>query len=145
MKTILLLCLMTMFACQKEQANEKVEIPEVDSKREFTYKEGDTTYVMKQYVMAFLNRGPKANDYDSLQLAEIQEKHMKHIKKLADAGKVIIAGPFGGDTNKRGILIFDVETVDEAKKLASEDPAVIAGRLSIECLPWWAAKGSVLK
>jgi uncharacterized protein len=145
MKLFLILSFL-LLACQKEESkSSKDELPKENSKREFTYTEGDTTYTMKQYVMCFLNRGPKANDYDSIQLAEIQNKHIAHIKTLANDGKILIAGPFSGDTDKRGVLIFDVETVEEAEKLASMDPAVIAGRLSAECLVWWAAKGSVLK
>jgi hypothetical protein len=38
------------------------------------------------------------------------------------------------------MLIFKA-TLDEAKALAAEDPAVKAGRLVIDVYPWFAAKG----
>ncbi len=113
-------------------------------KREFEIQEGDTTYVMKQYVMVFLMAGDK-RDQDETERTKIQEGHMAHINKLAEAGYVIMAGPFGDDTEYQGILLFDVDTVEEAVKLESEDPAVKAGRLIIEAHPWWGAKGTVLK
>ncbi len=37
------------------------------------------------------------------------------------------------------------ETMKEADSLANLDPAVKAGRLVVETVPWWASKGSKLK
>ena len=113
------------------------------NEREFTFKQGDSVYVMKRYIFCLLKSGPTRSQ-DSVEAAQIQQKHLNHIFNLVQQKKVVMAGPFDGETANRGILIFDVETVDEAVKLESEDPAVKAGRLVIEALPWWAAKGSVL-
>jgi len=33
---------------------------------------------------------------------------------LSDSGKLVMAGPFQNGGNYRGLLIFDVETIDEA-------------------------------
>jgi uncharacterized protein YciI len=61
---------------------------------------------------------------------------------MADTGKLIVAGPFtDGAGDLRGILIFHGVTLDEAKAMIAEDPAVRAGRLEIELKPWMAAKG----
>jgi uncharacterized protein YciI len=48
-----------------------------------------------------------------------------------------VAGPFldGGDI--RGIYIFDVKTVEEAQALTETDPAIKAGRLTMELHPWY--------
>ncbi len=112
--------------------------------REFSYTEGDTTYTMKRYVFMLLNSGDTRSQ-DSTEAAQIQEQHLAHLNQLAEQGKLIVAGPFEQGGEHRGLLIFDVETVDEALKLEGEDPAVKKGRLSMEAFYWWGAKGTVIK
>jgi uncharacterized protein YciI len=65
---------------------------------------------------------------------------MAHIGKMADSGKLILAGPFTDNGELRGMLIFRVDSPEEAKALAEQDPAVKAGRLILEWHPWFAAK-----
>ncbi len=109
----------------------------------FAYQEGDSTYVMKKYFLAFLKRGDNRSHSEE-EAARIQTAHLAHMDKLAKEGKINIAGPFGDDGDIRGIVIYSVPTLEEAKKLTQNDPAVVAGRLKIEVHPWWAAKGSTL-
>ena len=113
--------------------------------REFEYKDGDTTYVMKQYFMGFLMRVPDKPELDSAESAEIQAAHLAYMSQNAKDGVLLMAGPFGDDGDMRGIVIYDVATKAEADSIINGDPAVKAGRLRIEVKPWWAAKGSVLK
>jgi len=134
------LLLLLMFACSLNAQVEKDEL----GFETFSYVDGDTTYVMKKYFMAFLKEGPM-RDQDEKTTARIQEEHLAHMGKLADEGKINIAGPFGDEGEFQGIVIYSVPTLEEAIKLTSEDPAVIAGRLIIEVRPWWAAIGSTLK
>lgn len=117
----------------------------VDAPREFEVTEGDTTFIMKQYVFAMYIRGDRSQEFSKTELEEIQKGHLANINKHAEAGKIIAAGPFGDDGEWRGILIFDVETMEEAEEILKQDPAVIAGRLRYELHPWWGAKGTVLK
>lgn len=112
--------------------------------REFTMKEGDTSYTMKRYYLCIYLSGTIRNQ-DSLTLVELQKGHMSHINLMSEKGLICIAGPFGDDTEKRGILLFDVETMEEAEAWIKKDPMVIAGRLNYEIHPWWGAKGSILK
>ena len=133
MKVLLAFCLLTFALASQAQ-----------DKREFSYTEGDTTYTMKRYVFMLLNKG-ETRSTDSIQAAKIQEQHLAHLNKLSEMGKLIVAGPFEQGGDHRGLLIFDVETVDEALKLEGEDPAVKAGRLSMEAFYWWGAKGTVIK
>ena len=42
---------------------------------------------------------------------------MANIGKMAEMGKLIVAGPFFGNDEMRGIYIFDVQTIEEAKAL----------------------------
>jgi len=101
-------------------------------------KYGSDEYGMKKYIFAYLKKGSNRSQ-DSATIAEIQKGHMANINRLADEGKLILAGPFFDDTEIRGIFIFNVETIEEAKALINTDPAVKTGRLSMELHPWYGS------
>ncbi|WP_340199442.1 YciI family protein [Ascidiimonas sp. W6] len=110
----------------------------------FSYKEGDTTYVMQKYFMVFLKKGAIRNQ-DSIARIKLQTAHQAHLEKLHLMGKICIAGPFDDESTVSGVVIYNTPTFKEADSLAKSDPAVKAGMLTVETHPWWAAKGSVLK
>lgn len=110
----------------------------------FKMTEGDTTYVMKQYFFGLIKKGPMRGQ-DEATAAKLQSQHLAYMDKIAGAGKLDIAGPFGGESENQGIVIYNVPTFEDARSLANNDPMVKAGRLVIEVLPLWAAKGSSLK
>lgn len=114
------------------------------AQREFTYTKDDSVFTMKRYVFMLLNSGDNRSQ-DSTEAMKIQELHLAHLNSLAAAGKLIVAGPFQDGGEHRGLLIFDVETVEEALELESKDPAVRAGRLKMEAFYWWGTKGTVIK
>ena len=99
---------------------------------------GADDYGMKNYVMAFLKSGT-VKITDSTERAALQMAHLKNIQRLADEGKLIIAGPFLDNQEIRGIFIFNVETLDEAKTLTETDPAIKAGTLVMELHPWYGS------
>jgi len=101
-------------------------------------------YEMKQYFFVMLSKGTSRSQ-DSATTAKIQEGHMANITRLAQMGKLIVAGPFADESNWRGIFIFDCKTSEEVETLLKSDPAIKAGRLSYEIHPWWTAKNSVFK
>lgn len=107
-------------------------------------KLGADDYGMKRYVIVFLKTGP-ANITDSVKRAALFAGHMKNIQNLADQGKLLVAGPIPKDPPFRGIFIFDVKTIDEAKALTALDPAVAAGVFDVEFHPWYtsAALGEI--
>jgi len=102
-------------------------------------KTGDTV-IMQQYFMAFLKSGPNRDQpkevVDSLQIL-----HRTHLSRMYDEGFADISGPFGDNSEMRGITIYNVPTLKMADSLANLDPMVKAGRLTIEIKPWWAGKG----
>jgi uncharacterized protein YciI len=93
---------------------------------------------MKQYVMAFLKSGPNRNQ-DAATAEKIQKAHLENIQRMAAEGKLVIAGPFMDDFEVRGIYIFNVATLEEARKLTQTDPAIIAGRLVMELHLWYGS------
>ena len=99
---------------------------------------GADEYGMKRYVIAFLKTGP-VKMTDSTERARLQSGHLLNIQRLANEGKLIIAGPFLDGQNLRGIFVFNVETVEEAKQFAESDPAVKAGIFDLEFHPWYGS------
>lgn len=114
------------------------------NKKEKTFKDGE--YTMKQYYFVMLTKGERRNEItDTAIINKLQAGHLANIGKLAKAGKILVAGPFGDDGNWRGIFIFDCETKEEVEQLLNTDPAIAAGRLAYEIHPWWTAKNAVFK
>ncbi len=93
---------------------------------------------MKHYVIAFLKSGPN-RDQDPEAAAALQRAHLNNIHRLAESGKLILAGPFLDEGDIRGIFVFDVSSLDEAAALTATDPAVQAGRLVMELHPWYGS------
>jgi len=115
-----------------------------DGYQTFSYKQGDTTYLMQQYYMVFLKSGSERGQ-DSTEAAELQKKHLAHLERMAVEGYTSLTGPMGDDGDLRGIVIYNTATQREADSLANMDPMVKAGRLVVEVHPWWVAKGGKLK
>ncbi len=101
-------------------------------------------YEMTTYQVAFLRRGPAWTPGSTPELEKLQAAHLAHIGKMAESGKLIVAGPFSDGGELRGMFIFRVDTLEEARTLAEQDPAVKAGRLVLEWHPWFAAKNIVV-
>ena len=126
---------------EKQQAAlpEEKDAPDENGYNEALANElGADEYGMRQYVFAFLKAGPN-RDQDSVTAANLQRAHLDNIQKLADEGKLALAGPFMDDGDIRGIYIFAVTSLEEARKLTESDPAIIAGRLEMELHPWYGS------
>ncbi|MFB6341982.1 YciI family protein [Saccharicrinis sp. FJH62] len=95
-------------------------------------------YGMKQYVMVFLKSGPNRSQSDD-EAKAIQRAHLDNIKRLAEKGVLVMAGPFLDNGELRGIYIFNVESIEAARELTETDPAVKSGRLIMELHPWYGS------
>jgi uncharacterized protein len=111
--------------------------------REFDMPWKDTTITMKKYVMCIYLAGPHRGQTEE-EATKLQEAHLAHQDAMHEKGVLAIAGPFDGGGEKRGILIFDLGSVEEARPYVDEDPMVKAGRLTYELLEWWTMKGAKL-
>ena len=99
---------------------------------------GADDYGMKTYVMAYLKRGPN-RPTDKAETSKLQQAHMANIGRLAESGKLLLAGPFLDTGQVRGIYIFDVRTVEEAAALTATDPAIQYGSLVMELHLWYGS------
>jgi uncharacterized protein YciI len=95
---------------------------------------------MKTYVLAILKTGPNDASVKGDERKKAFEGHMANIGRLADEGKLAVAGPFGkNDKTFRGLFIFNVATIEDAQKLAETDPAIKAGIFVVDYIPWFGS------
>lgn len=97
----------------------------------------------EQYQVVILRAGDNADKITKDELMEIQKQHLAHLTHMGESGRMVIAGPFGDQQDKtfRGMCIYRVGSIDEARKLAEDDPAVKAGRVKVEVMTWYVEKG----
>jgi uncharacterized protein YciI len=96
---------------------------------------------LTKMYLAFLTRGEKWTPEKTAATEEIQKGHMANINRLAEMKKLIAAGPFGDNGRLRGIFVFRVDSLEEAKNLTATDPAVQTGRLAMDIHPWMIPEG----
>ena len=96
----------------------------------------------EQHTLVLLRAGPKHTSTPSEAATAVQAAHLSHLTRLTEDGKILVCGPFSDqtDTSLRGACVYATST-DEAKRLAAEDPAVLAGQLSVEVMSWWTLEG----
>ncbi|HYI11518.1 MAG TPA: YciI family protein [Thermoanaerobaculia bacterium] len=95
---------------------------------------------MKMYVLCILKTGPKDGEVQGEARKEIFAGHFANIGRLADEGKLAVAGPFGKNEKAyRGLYIFNVSTIEEAEKLVMLDPAVKAGVFVPDLTLWYGS------
>ena len=100
---------------------------------------GADDYGMKQYIFVILRKG-KIETPDQATRDRLFAGHMQNIGRLANDGKLIVAGPMQKNrADYRGIFILNVKTFDEAKLLLDTDPAVKSGLLDPELFQWYGS------
>jgi uncharacterized protein YciI len=98
---------------------------------------------MRKYVFVVLRTGPT-------KVAAGQERnemfagHMANIQRLANEGKLVYAGPLDGVDGARGIFIFAVENIDEAKALVATEPLIIKGEMVAEYHAHYGSAGLMM-
>src|SRR3954469_6284481 len=100
---------------------------------------------LEAYQLVILQRPEHPREYPQDKLEEIQPAPPPHLRELARAGKLLVPGPLDGqpDPRMRGIEIFRVGSLEEAKRLAGEEPAGKAGRLEPVVMTWYTEKGAL--
>ena len=71
---------------------------------------------------------------------EEQRAHLLNMDAMAKSGKLAVAGPVLEGSDLAGIFVFTVGA-EEADALAASDPAVKAGKMTVERHPWMVAEG----
>jgi uncharacterized protein YciI len=97
-----------------------------------------------RYTFVLLRRGPRALEFDEVELDGLQAAHLAHLDAMRERGVLLAAGPFEDqdDETKRGICIYRTG-LEETRRLAEQDPSVQAGRMAIEAMTWLTLKGEL--
>ncbi len=107
----------------------------------------EAKFEMRAYQVVILHRGPAWSKDQTPESRALFAGHMQHLQDQTAAGKLVLAGPFtvpaeGAPADAAaGLCVFAVDTPEEARALAEQDPAVKAGRFTIEVLPWYGPAG----
>jgi uncharacterized protein YciI len=96
-----------------------------------------------EYQLVLLERSATAPDLDEEAAATLQRQHLGHFAKMRRAGLMTVAGPIRDDDAIAGICLYRAGTVERARRLAEDDPAVRAGRFEVRVMRWFTAKGAI--
>ena len=98
---------------------------------------------MRSYVLVVLktgpNRMPPGPERDAM-----FKGHFANINRLAAEGKLALAGPFDGVDGWRGLYIFAVADIEEARKLVATDPVVSSGEMVPEFHKYYGSAALML-
>jgi uncharacterized protein YciI len=77
---------------------------------------------MLTYVM-LIERGKTYNKINKAMVV----KHVEHIKKLDDEGKLVLCGATKGYLGVAGMIVFKAESYEEAEAFCKSEPFVTEG------------------
>lgn len=84
---------------------------------------------VRDYVFVFITTGPLRTPTPE-QSQEAMRGHFANMQRLADEGKLLIAGPFADPRptpDHRGLFVMDETEVAKGLELANTDPAAVMG------------------
>jgi uncharacterized protein YciI len=73
-----------------------------------------------------------------------QLAHLQNMDAMVKSGHLLMAGPVLEPGDLAGIFVFDADPA-QVEKLASSDPAVVGGKMTVERHPWLVAEQVIPK
>ena len=104
---------------------------------------GADDYGMRSYVLVVLKTGPTPMPVGPERDAMFQG-HFANMKRLAAEGKLVLAGPLDGTEGWRGLFVFAVDDIEQAKQLAATDPVLIQGEMVAEYRKYYGSAALML-
>ncbi len=86
---------------------------------------------MRAYVLVILKTGPNRVP-DGPERDAMFRGHFANMQRLSDEGKLVLAGPLDGVDGWRGLFVFAVADIEEARRLAATDPVLVNGEMVAE-------------
>ena len=111
---------------------------------ELAKRTGADTRGMRPYVVVVLKTGPtRVPDGDAR--TAMFAGHFANINRLSEAGKLVLAGPFTKDPDGwRGLYVFAVAEIEEARALTATDPVIVNGEMVAEYHLWYGSAANML-
>ncbi len=102
---------------------------------------------LEAFELVLLRTAEDAPDYADAELNRIQQEHLAHHARLRATGQVVTNGPVRDqpDPALRGLTFYRTGSLEQARQLAEADPAVQAGRLTIEIMTWYCPPGTMTR
>ena len=102
---------------------------------------------LESFELVILRRPGQAPEYDEATTNHIQREHLAFHAALRERGEVVTNGPVldQPDESMRGLTFYRTGSLERARQLAGQDPAVLAGRLEVEVMTWWCPAGTMVR
>jgi len=142
MKTLAWLTMLTVVLSAPLAAHAQTT-PEATFDEALARSVGADDYGMKPYVLVVLKTGPKQMPAGPERDAMFRG-HFANMKRLSAEGKLALAGPFDGVDGWRGLFIFAVSDIEEARKLTATDPVIMNGEMVAEYHKYYGSAALML-
>ncbi len=96
---------------------------------------------MSTYYFCTLKRGLNWTAEETPENVQLQAEHVAFLLGLVREGSIVVAGPFIDGEDERGIAVYRATSLAEAKNIATNDPKVLAGHLTLKWHTWLVPKG----
>lgn len=136
MRSLSIPVLLALLAFGAPAAAQPADNPSYDEA--LSTKFGADEYGMRRYVLVILKNGPNRLPAGP-ERDEMFKGHFANMKRLADEGKLVLAGPLDGTEGRRGIFVFAVPDIESAKALAATDPVLVKGEMVAEYHRWYGS------
>jgi hypothetical protein len=140
MRTILPLVLTALFTAQGSWAQ---QAPATGFDEAMATRLGADDHGMRRYVLVILKTGPNAVPAGP-ERDEMFRGHFANMKRLSEEGKLALAGPLDGVDGWRGLFVFAVGDIEEAKRLTATDPVIIKGEMVAEYHTYYGSAALML-
>lgn len=122
------------------QVAQDAEAPRAGYDAALAEKLGADEYGMRSYVLVILHSGPRPVPKGEARDAMFQG-HFANMKRLADEGTLVLAGPLDGVGGWRGLFVLAVDSIEAAKAAVATDPTVIQGEMVPEFHTYYGSAG----
>jgi uncharacterized protein YciI len=101
------------------------------------------TVELESFELVLLRRPSDAPAYDEETIQRIQREHLGYLASLRASGDIATNGPVMDqpDESLRGLAFYRTGSLARARELAEMDPAVLAGRLTVDVMTWLCPQG----
>jgi uncharacterized protein YciI len=143
-KTFVAIALMTLCICLGvARGQPAADAPPPGFDAELAKATGADDYGMRRYVLVVLKTGPTPMA-PGKERDEMFKGHFANMTRLATEGKLALAGPFDGVDGWRGLFVFAVADIEEAKRLTATDPVIINGEMVAEYHKYYGSAALML-
>ena len=136
-------CTAFMLSSLAAHAQATAETPKPAFDAELARVLGADEHGMRNYVLVILKTGPNKVPAGP-EREEMFKGHFANMGRLAKEGKLALAGPFEGNDGWRGLFVFAVADIEEAKKLTATDPVIVKGEMVGEYHPFYGSAALML-